>query len=154
MTNALFYSPVKGVVKDITECSDPVFSEKMMGDGILVKPEDNKIIAPCDGIINTLVKTKHAITMYNKHQIPLIIHVGIDTVELNGEGFVAYVKNGDVVKKGQLLLEVDFDYLKHKGFDTDTIMLIADTNVPIKAKFIEKNYAESNIVMQVEISND
>lgn len=106
------YSPLTGKIVSISNVPDPVFSEKMMGDGFAVEPTEGLVTAPADGEIITLFPTKHAIGMKTKMGTEILIHVGIDTVKLAGQGFETLVKEGDQISAGQPLLRVDLDYLK------------------------------------------
>ena len=101
-------APLTGRIVKLEEVPDKVFAEKIMGDGFAIEPKDNIVVAPVDGEIAILFPTKHAIGMVTAEGLELLIHVGIDTVKLNGEGFKAFVKQGDKVKAGDKLLEVDF----------------------------------------------
>lgn len=128
----ILYSPVKGNVIDITEVPDPVFSEKMMGEGVAIIPEDNTICSPFDGQVIQIFKTKHALSLKSIDEIELIIHVGLETVNLNGEGFEVLVHEGDNIIAGQKLLKVDFELLKNKGLNIITPIVIinhADKNI-------------------------
>ena len=104
-------SPISGVAADITTAPDEAFAEKMMGDGAVVIPEDPYIYAPEDGEVAFVFETKHAVGFVTETGISLLIHVGIDTVKLNGEGFEALVESGKKVKKGEPMLKLDIDYL-------------------------------------------
>lgn len=106
--------PINGKVINITEVPDPVFSQKMMGDGFAVDPTDGKVYSPVDGKIETVFPTGHAIGITVNDNVEVLIHFGLDTVNLKGEGFISKVKQGDVVKAGDLLVEVDFDEVKSK----------------------------------------
>ncbi|MCA1029762.1 glucose-specific PTS transporter subunit IIBC [Bacillus timonensis] len=107
-----FVSPLKGELFPITEVPDKVFSGKMMGDGFAVLPTEGTVVSPVDGKIVNLFPTKHAIGIESTTGTEILIHVGIDTVNLKGEGFEALVSQGDNVKKGQPLLNIDLDYVK------------------------------------------
>ena len=104
-------SPVNGKAADLSETPDPVFAEKMMGDGAMVLPEDGMIYAPEDGEVLFVFNTKHAVGFKTESGVSMLVHVGIDSVKLEGKGFEAFVKDGDKVKKGDLLLKVDVDYV-------------------------------------------
>lgn len=108
------YAPLTGEVIHLEEVPDKIFAEKMMGEGFAIKPTDKIVVSPVDGEISTIFGTKHAIGITSKEGIEVLIHVGMDTVTLNGEGFKEFVKTGDKVKRGQKLLEVDFDHIKTK----------------------------------------
>ncbi|OEK66689.1 PTS glucose transporter subunit IICBA [Staphylococcus equorum] len=106
------YSPGKGQIIPLSEVPDQVFAQKMMGDGVGFVPEDGEIVAPFDGTVKTIFPTKHAIGIESDEGIELLIHIGIDTVKLDGAGFESMVSTGDAIKKGQTLMHVDLDYIK------------------------------------------
>jgi glucose PTS system EIICBA or EIICB component len=112
--NETYYSPAKGEIKPITEVPDQVFSGKMMGDGFAILPSEGTIASPVDGKIVNVFPTKHAIGIMSDEGREILIHVGIDTVNLKGEGFETLVSEGEHVKAGQPLLKVDLDFLKEK----------------------------------------
>lgn len=122
-----FVSPIKGEIKPITEVPDAVFAEKMMGDGFAMVPEDGLIVSPVDGTIVNLFPTKHAIGIVSEAGREILIHVGIDTVKLEGKGFEALVAQDDKVKRGQPLLKVDIEYVKQNA--TSIITPIVFTNL-------------------------
>lgn len=105
-------SPLDGIAADISETPDDAFAEKMMGDGAVVTPEDSVVRAPEDGEVCFVFDTKHAVGFLTDSGISMLIHVGIDTVELNGAGFEALVTNGQKLKKGDPMLKVDLSYIK------------------------------------------
>ncbi|EOD01156.1 PTS sugar transporter subunit IIA [Caldisalinibacter kiritimatiensis] len=107
-------SPINGTVKPITEAPDPAFSQKMMGDGFCVEPEDGVVVSPVKGTVATVFPTKHAVGITTKKGLELIIHFGMETVSLNGEGFTALVEAGDKVDVGDELLKVDIEKIKDK----------------------------------------
>ena len=118
------YSVVQGLAKNLDNVSDPVFSKRMLGDGVAVEPSNSRIFSPVDGKIIMFFETKHALGIQSEDGAELLLHIGIDTVELNGKPFKERVKIGDSVSRGDLLLEVDFPMIKKSGYDT-TVMLIA-----------------------------
>ena len=121
------YSPVSGQVTVLEKVNDATFSEKLMGDGIAVIPEDNHILAPFSGVVSALFPTKHAIGLTSDSGIELLIHIGIDTVELNGQYFTSFVQSGDKVVKGQKLIEVDIEKVKEAGYDVITPVIVTNT---------------------------
>ncbi len=121
-----FATPITGKVCDISESPDPAFAGKIMGDGFVVFPEDNVVYAPCDASVEVVFPSKHAIGLKSEKGIELLIHVGLDTVSLNGEGFTTFVEVGDKVKKGQKLLEFDAEFIKSKGLQTATPVVITN----------------------------
>ncbi len=104
-------SPVNGVAADLSEAPDEAFAGRMMGDGAIVTPEEPKVVAPEDGEVSFVFDTKHAIGFVTSSGTELLLHMGIDTVKLNGKGFEVLVKDGDKVKKGDLLMKLDLAYL-------------------------------------------
>jgi glucose PTS system EIICBA or EIICB component len=110
-----FVAPITGEIKDITEVPDQVFSGKMMGDGFAILPTEGTIVSPVDGKVVNVFPTKHALGLESKNGREVLIHVGIDTVKLEGKGFEALVKEGDQVEAGQPLLEVDLDFIKENA---------------------------------------
>ena len=122
------YSPMKGEVLPIEKSNDAAFASKAMGDGVAINPEEGVIYAPADGKISLVFPTKHAIGITLPSGEELLIHAGIDTVKMEGEGFELYVEAGDQVKKGDKLLSFDMDLVKEKGYQTQTMFLVADAN--------------------------
>ncbi|MGE6629575.1 PTS sugar transporter subunit IIA [Bacillus sp. NPDC077027] len=118
------YSPVDGEMMDMTDVPDPVFSQKMMGDGVAVKPSNGTIVSPAEGEIIQLFHTKHAIGIRTLSGLELLIHIGLETVGLNGEGFEAHVKEGDKVKIGDPLITCDLELIEEKATSTVTPIVI------------------------------
>jgi phosphocarrier protein FPr/phosphocarrier protein len=104
-------SPLSGWVTSLDQVPDPVFADRMLGDGVAIDPTEGRLIAPADGIIVTLNPSRHAVTIDLDNGVQLLIHIGIDTVALGGQGFVAHVAEGQRVVAGDLLIEFDLDYL-------------------------------------------
>lgn len=122
-------SPLEGKIVPIEEVKDNVFAEKIMGDGIAIEPSIGRVVAPFDGVIEVAFKTKHAIGLKSFDGCELLIHVGLDTVELNGKGYTSHIKKGDTVSKGDLLLEFDIDAIKQAGYDIVTPIIITNTTM-------------------------
>lgn len=120
------FSPVSGELVPLETVSDPVFAEKTLGDGIAVIPADGSLYAPADGTVAALFPTGHALGILTNDGVELLIHIGVDTVALNGKGFTVHVKPDDTVKKGQLLVTFDIEELKGAGYDTVTMMLVSN----------------------------
>ena len=110
-----FVCPLAGTLLTLEKVPDEVFAQKMMGDGFAVDPVDGKVYAPVNGVIKAAFPTKHAIGIESKDGIEILIHIGMDTVELNGEGFTSHISEGQKIKQGDLLMEVDLDFVKSKG---------------------------------------
>ena len=121
-------APVEGKAVAISEVSDPTFGEEILGKGMAIIPTVGKVVAPIDGTIGMVFDTKHAISMTSKSGIEILIHVGLDTVTLNGEPFTAYVKAGQNVKAGDLMLEFDIEAIKAAGLETITPVVICNTD--------------------------
>lgn len=109
-----FLVPVSGKIIDLDDVSDEVFSKRMMGDGFAIEPEDGNVFSPVDGVVTSIFPTKHAISIKSNSGLEILIHFGLDTVELKGEGFNLRTEEGTVVKAGDLILEVNIDEIKKK----------------------------------------
>lgn len=120
-------SPMKGRCLSIKEVPDPAFSEELMGRGIAVIPTDGRVYAPLDGMISSIVRSGHAVAMTSLNGVELLIHIGLDTVSLKGEPFSVKVKNGQKVKKGDLLIVADLGKIKEAGKEIITPLVICDT---------------------------
>lgn len=120
------YSPLNGTVKPIESLKDKTFADKVMGDGIAIVPSDGNVYAPIDGVISALLDTKHAYGLTSDNGFELLIHIGQDTVNLQGQCFETKVKEGDRVKKGQLLGTFEIDNIKKKGYDVSTPVILID----------------------------
>ena len=121
-------SPMNGTVIPLSEVPDAVFSSEMLGKGFGVEPSEGKAYAPVDGEVTTVFDTKHAIGLMSKHGVELLIHIGMDTVKLNGKGFDVKVKTGDQVKAGDLLAEFDLDLIKGEGYPVTTAVVVTNTD--------------------------
>lgn len=122
----VFVAPLSGEMKLISETPDESFSQKMMGDGVVIFPSDNTVVSPCDGVIKMIFPTKHAIGIESKEGVEILIHVGIDTVLLNGEGFETLVKVNEEVKKGQPLLTFDLENVREKAKSDATVIVFTN----------------------------
>lgn len=122
----VFRVPVNGVVLPVTESSDPTFAQKMLGDGITVRPSDGVVKAPCSGKIVFVYPSGHAVGLETEDGTSVLIHCGINTVELNGEGFSVKVQAGDQVTEGQELLTFDKDLIEKKGYSAEVIMIVPE----------------------------
>ena len=122
------YAPVAGEAVAITEVPDPTFSEGMLGNGIAIKPTDGKIYAPVNGTVETMFDTGHAVTLVSESGMEILIHVGLETVGLNGAPFQVKCKNGQKVNKGDLLIVADLDAIKAAGLPTITPVLVCNSD--------------------------
>ncbi|WP_394922226.1 glucose PTS transporter subunit IIA [uncultured Robinsoniella sp.] len=122
------FSPLKGKVIPISEVEDETFASEMLGKGVGIIPTGNRVVAPFDGTVTTFFETKHAIGITNQAGLEILIHVGIDTVNLKGEHFQAYTKVDEVVKKGDFLLEFDQKGIEEAGYDSTTMVIVTNTD--------------------------
>ncbi|MCY6370439.1 glucose PTS transporter subunit IIA [Clostridium ganghwense] len=119
-------NPINGKIITIDKVPDEVFAEKLLGDGFAIKPEGNKVFSPIDGEIAVLFPTKHAIAINSEKGLEILVHIGIDTVRLNGQGFTTYVEKGDKVKKGDLLISFDEVIVKEKAKSLITPVIVTN----------------------------
>lgn len=139
------YCPIKGNVESITTSSDPAFAEKMMGDGVIIVPDDNFVYAPCDCIVSFIFDTKHAVGLVSdKGQHEILIHVGIDTVKLNGQCFDVLVNSGDHLNKGDLIMKFDKEYIKQHAASTETPVLISNLGNNSRLELIHTGETDAN----------
>lgn len=142
----IFGSPIEGRTISLSEVPDETFSSETLGKGIAILPSNGKVVAPCDGTISTLCDTKHAIGITSSNGAELLIHMGLDTVKLEGKYFSLYVKEGETVKKGDLIASFDIEKIKEAGLDTITPLIIvnSDEYTYIKAELgKEVNFADT-----------
>lgn len=118
------YAPVTGSCVDLSEVPDEVFSEKMIGDGVALRPTENLFVAPAGGELTMLFPTGHAFGMRIDKTIEILIHIGIDTVELNGEGFEILAEQGQFVKTGTPIVRVDLEKIRQRGYDLITPVIL------------------------------
>ena len=143
-----FYAPMAGKAVPITEVPDPTFAEGMLGNGIAIEPADGKVYAPCDATVDMMFTTGHAVSLVADCGAEILIHVGLETVSLEGKPFKVLVANGDKVKKGQLLIEVDLEAVKAAGLPTITPMLICNTDdYPTFNTFVGKDVTNDDVVI-------
>ncbi|MFD2046425.1 PTS system trehalose-specific EIIBC component [Ornithinibacillus salinisoli] len=122
----LIYAPISGNIVQLEEVPDPTFSQKMMGDGIAIEPTDGKVVAPFDGEVVQIFPTKHAIGLVSDSGIEVLIHIGLETVALKGEGFETHVRQGDKVKAGEPLVTFDLEFIKEKAKSLVTPIVITN----------------------------
>ena len=137
-------SPLKGDVLELAQVEDAAFSAGILGKGCAIVPAEGEVYAPADGVLTTLFPTKHALGITSDDGVEVLIHIGLNTVQLNGEGFTAYVQQGERVSRGQHLLSFDLAELKDKGYCLQTPVIITNTN----------DYLEILSTMQKEVMPD
>lgn len=120
-------APVAGEAVPISEVSDPTFGQEILGKGIAFHPTEGKVFAPCDASVDLMFDTGHAVSLVADFGAEILIHVGLDTVNLKGEHFTVHAHNGDKVKKGDLLIEFDAAAIAAAGYDVITPMVICNT---------------------------
>ena len=119
-------APLSGEIVAIEDVPDVVFAEKIVGDGIAIRPTGNKMVAPCDGEIGKIFETNHAFSLESDSGIELFVHFGIDTVELKGEGFTRIAQEGQKVKAGDTVIEFDLEFLKENAKSILTPVVISN----------------------------
>ena len=119
-------SPLTGQAKELSQATDPVFAQGVMGQGVLIQPSEGKLLAPVDGTVSVLFPTKHAVGLSSTDGVELLMHIGMDTVNLEGQGFTAHVAQGDSVKAGDLLITFDMEAIQAAGYPTETPVIITN----------------------------
>ena len=145
-----FYAPMAGKAVPISEVPDPTFAEGMLGNGIAIEPSEGKVYAPCDATVDMMFTTGHAVSLVADCGAEVLIHVGLETVSLEGKPFKVCAASGDKVKKGQLLMEVDLDAVKAAGLPIITPMLICNTDeYPTFNTIVGKNVTNDDVVIEL-----
>lgn len=121
-------APAKGKAVPLSEVNDPTFADGLLGKGAAVIPAEGKIYAPVDGTVGMMFETKHAVSLTTEYGAEILVHVGLDTVELKGKFYEGHVKAGDTVKAGDLLISFDIDQVKAAGYDVITPVLVCNTD--------------------------
>lgn len=127
MNKITISSPLNGEIVPLTEVKDETFASEMMGKGIAINPKEGKVVSPINGTVQMIFKTKHAIGLKSQDGAEILIHIGMDTVQLDGKHFTAHVKDGDKVKVGDTLVEFDMDAIKKEGYELVTPVIITNT---------------------------
>ena len=137
------YPCTEGNIIKLSDVNDEVFSTGMMGKGFAIVPNDGKIIAPVDATVEMLFPTKHAIGLKTKSGAEILIHIGINTVELEGNGFNCHAKIGDKVKKGELLETIDLEYINTQNYDSTIVVIVTNTN-----QFKSIDWVENTLIIE------
>jgi PTS system glucose-specific IIA component len=133
------YSPINGILLKIEDVPDPVFSRKMVGDGVALEPTEGIVYSPVNGTLIQLFPTKHALGIKTEEGLEVLIHIGMDTVEMKGNGFESFVSEGEKVKIGNKLLKFDMELVKKEHPLTSPIII---TNMDIVDKIVKESYGE------------
>ncbi|WP_270181466.1 PTS sugar transporter subunit IIA [Alkalihalobacillus sp. CinArs1] len=147
-TEEKILAPMNGKVVELENVPDPTFAQKMMGDGVAIEPTDGEVVSPVNGKIIQFFHTKHAVGIESESGLELLIHVGLETVGMGGEGFEGHVKEGDKVKVGDPLISVDLDLVKEKAASTITPVIITNADI---LENVEKSYTDGATRGEVEI---
>lgn len=147
-------APLSGQIVPLSKVPDPAFAEKQMGQGIAIMPSEGRVYAPFDGTVAHLIKSKHALILTDTNGIQILIHVGINTVSLKGEGFTAYVETGSSITKGQLLLEFDQERIKQAGLPIITPIIVPDgqEGVQVIKEYEGEAIQNNNPVLRVSLA--
>ena len=122
----VLYAPMAGEILPVSQSEDEAFASRALGDGVAVNPTDGTVCAPCDGTVSMIFPTCHAVGLTTKAGTEVLIHVGIDTVKLDGDGFQSFVKQGDEVKTGDVLVKADLEKIRAAGYSTQTMMILPE----------------------------
>ena len=141
-------APFDGTVKPIAQCADPVFASKAMGDGIVIEPENDLLTSPVDGEVMMIFPTRHAIGLKADNGAEILIHIGMDTVSLEGKPFEVLVEAGQKIKAGQPLIRVDFDEIRKAGLSTQTPVII--TNAKSFDRVKEGKVKAGDVIVKVK----
>ncbi|TDX51380.1 PTS sugar transporter subunit IIA [Orenia marismortui] len=146
-------APLTGKVVKLAEVPDEVFSQKMVGDGLAIEPTEGVLLSPVDGVIKQIFPTKHAVGIETKEGAEILIHIGINTVELQGEGFEKLAEEGDKVKVGDEIIKVDLDYIKENATSTITPVLITNMDDIKELKILDNQNvtAGEDKILSVEV---
>jgi PTS system beta-glucosides-specific IIC component len=147
--NEIIYSPILGEQIELSKVNDKVFSEGVLGKSVAIEPLEGKVYAPADGVLSVLYPTMHAIAITTDSGMEILIHIGINTVNLKGKHFTSHLNQGDKVKKGQLLVEFDLEQIKQEGYDVTTMVIVTNTNNYLKiAETDSKKVNNDNMILK------
>lgn len=145
--SCIIYAPSSGKIIDLSEVPDPVFSKKLMGEGVGFIFSGDTLYSPVDGNVKLIAKTKHAIGFETKNKAEVLIHIGLNTVALNGEGFKVLVGEGDEVKHGMPIMKIDLEIMKKNNIDLTTPLVVTNDEYSIDIKNLTEVTIDS-IVME------
>ena len=143
-------SPIKGRVLKLESVKDAAFASGVLGKGAAVLPEEGKVYAPASGVVSALFPTLHALGIETDDGVQILIHIGLDTVQLNVEGFEAMIKQGDRIEKGQLLITFDKEFIESKGYCVETPVLVSNSDDFLDVVETREEYAaEGDLLLNV-----
>lgn len=122
------FAPISGEYVKIEDIPDPVFAQKMMGDGFGIKPSEGVVVSPISGVVDNVFPTKHAVGLKADNGLEILVHIGLDTVQLNGEGFETFVESGDQVQVGDKLVEFDTNHIEQNAKSSISPVIITNTD--------------------------
>lgn len=137
--NSSLVAPIDGKVINLSQVPDKIFAHRIVGDGIAIQPTGNSIVSPASGRISLIFTTNHAFGMKLENGAEILVHIGIDTIDLKGNGFKRMVKEGSTVKAGKKIIEIDNNYIKNKGYSLITSVLITNMDIISYINYINLN---------------
>lgn len=144
------FAPMAGQTVPVAEVPDPTFAQGLLGEGIAIIPADGKVYAPCNATVDTMFETGHACSLVAENGAEILIHVGLETVGLGGKCFKVHVKNGQKIKKGQLMFEADLEGIKAAGLNTITPVVVCNADVYTNiSTTVGKSVAKDDMVIEV-----
>lgn len=148
--NEVICAPVKGKAVESKEVNDPTFGEEMLGAGMAILPSEGKVYSPVDGKVSMCIDSNHAVGIMSNQGTELLIHIGLDTVSLKGQHFTPHMKEGDEVKKGDLLIEFDMEAIKAAGFEVITPVIVTNSfDFKEVIRFTGKDVEVGDAVMEI-----
>ena len=139
-------APVSGAVIQVSKLNDPVFKENILGQGIAILPDANRVVAPADGVVSQMFTTGHAVSVLTDSGVELLIHIGIDTVELKGKHYTKRKESGDIIKTGDVLIQFDLESIAGEGFETVTPIVVCNPD-----EFADISFASEGTVKEGDV---
>lgn len=136
---------VKGEIIPLSQVEDPLFANGILGEGVAILPADNYVYSPCDGVISVVYKTKHAICINSDEGMEILLHIGIDTVHLDGKYFENYVQENRRVRKGDKIVYFNREAIEKEGFDTSVLLIITNSDKLDKGVYLKKEKTKLKI---------
>ena len=149
MKKKTFLSPLTGKVIPLSEVSDPMFGEEMLGKGCAVIPSKGELSSPANGVIDSIPESRHAVMMTTDDGVELLIHIGIDTVELKGAHFTSLISAGEHVRAGQPLIKFDVEEIKKAGYDTTTPIVVTNSDAYEKIKALTTEAKATSPLLEI-----